>query len=110
MLRIVMGIGLLLALSAPAAADLLRCKNAEGKTIYTDKPELCPGAEPFEPKGEIQTPVRCVYARRSHHAVESPRARPKASASGGRPGGRSASLEAEEARQRAGAREDPGTS
>ncbi len=47
--------GLALLLAAPAAADLLRCKNAEGKMIYTDKPELCPGAKPFEPKGEIQT-------------------------------------------------------
>ena len=60
MLRICITLGLALAVAAPAAGQLLRCKDAEGKTIYTDKPELCPGAEPFEPKGEIQTPVEAA--------------------------------------------------
>lgn len=44
----------LLVCAAPAAADLLRCKGPDGKTIYTDDKSLCPGSEPFEPKGEIQ--------------------------------------------------------
>lgn len=54
------GRGLLLAsavvaLFAPdARAELLRCKGPDGKTIYTDKPALCPGAAPFEPSGSVQ--------------------------------------------------------
>jgi hypothetical protein len=44
-----------LVLAGPAAAELLRCKAADGRMIYTDNPTLCPGAKPFEPKGEVQT-------------------------------------------------------
>jgi hypothetical protein len=36
-----------------ATAELLRCAGADGRTIYTDNPALCPGANPFEPKGEV---------------------------------------------------------
>lgn len=36
-----------------ASAELLRCAGADGRTIYTDNPALCPGANPFEPKGEV---------------------------------------------------------
>jgi len=35
------------------AAELLRCAGADGRTIYTDNPALCPGATSFEPKGEV---------------------------------------------------------
>jgi hypothetical protein len=48
---------LLLAIAwvaASAQADLLRCKGPDGRTIYTDKKALCPGAEPFEPSAELQ--------------------------------------------------------
>ena len=45
----------ILALATPAAAELLRCKAADGRMIYTDNPALCPGAKPFEPKGAVQT-------------------------------------------------------
>jgi hypothetical protein len=43
-----------LALPSAAGADLLRCKGPDGKMIYTDNKALCPGAEPFEPEGEVQ--------------------------------------------------------
>jgi len=36
-------------------ADLLRCTGPDGKTIYTDSKALCPEAEPFEPRGELQS-------------------------------------------------------
>lgn len=63
----------------PAEAELLRCKDAHGKTIYTDKPELCPGAKPFEPKGEIQAaPPRTAPASRGPSALERARERQRA--------------------------------
>lgn len=40
--------------AVPAAADLYRCKDADGKVRYTDDASLCPGAAPHEPKGNIQ--------------------------------------------------------
>jgi hypothetical protein len=39
--------------SGAASAELLRCADANGRTIYTDNPSLCPGADPFQPKGEV---------------------------------------------------------
>ena len=48
------GLAGLLVFAAPAAADLLRCKGPDGKVIYTDKADVCPGADPFEPTGVIQ--------------------------------------------------------
>lgn len=44
----------LAAVAPPARADLLRCIGPDGKMIYTDNKALCPEAEPFEPKGELQ--------------------------------------------------------
>ena len=35
--------------AAPAQAELFRCTGPDGKTIFTDKKDACPGAEPFEP-------------------------------------------------------------
>lgn len=49
--------------ATPGAAELLRCKGPEGKTIYTDDRSLCPGARPFEPKGEVQTDASSPAAR-----------------------------------------------
>jgi hypothetical protein len=44
---------ILTLLAAGAAAELLRCAGADGRMIYTDNPALCPGADPFEPTGEV---------------------------------------------------------
>jgi uncharacterized protein DUF4124 len=48
---------LALALSAlaatPAAAELYRCQDPDGRTIYTDQKDACPGAKPFEPSGQV---------------------------------------------------------
>jgi hypothetical protein len=40
--------------AAPARAELFRCELPDGQTIYTDSKAKCPGADPFEPKGEVQ--------------------------------------------------------
>lgn len=37
-----------------AGAELYRCKGPDGKTLYTDNKALCPGADAFEPQGEVQ--------------------------------------------------------
>jgi hypothetical protein len=42
------------ATARDARADLLRCQGPEGRTVYTDDPAVCPGAEPFEPAGALQ--------------------------------------------------------
>jgi len=42
-------------LASPAGAELFRCTTPDGKTVFTDKKDTCPGAEPFEPSGEIQS-------------------------------------------------------
>jgi hypothetical protein len=45
---------LALALSATAArAELFRCTGPDGKTIFTDQKQNCPGAEPSEPSGVV---------------------------------------------------------
>jgi Domain of unknown function (DUF4124) len=36
-----------------AHADLFRCTGPDGKTVYTDKKQTCPGAEPSEPAGVV---------------------------------------------------------
>lgn len=46
-------VGLALGLTAPVAAELFRCRDADGKTIFTDQKSLCPSAEPFEPSGVV---------------------------------------------------------
>ena len=46
----------LLALALPATAahaELFRCTGPDGKTIYTDQKQMCPGAEPSEPTGVV---------------------------------------------------------
>lgn len=56
--RIASAIALVLGLGYPtlSSAELLRCKDATGKMIYTNNKALCPGAKPFEPRGSVQTP------------------------------------------------------
>ena len=39
----------------PAAADLYRCTQPDGGTVYTNNPATCPGAEKYEPGGRVQT-------------------------------------------------------
>jgi len=49
-------ITLLLALALPASgarAELFRCTGPDGKTIFTDQKQACPGAEPTEPTGVV---------------------------------------------------------
>ena len=36
-----------------ARAELFRCTGPDGKTIYTDQKQACPGAEPSEPSGVV---------------------------------------------------------
>ena len=45
--------GVALAWAAPAEAELFRCRDADGKIVFTDQKSLCPGADPFEPTGEV---------------------------------------------------------
>ena len=43
--------------AAPARAELFRCTGPDGKTIFTDQKETCPGADPFEPSGVVHKAV-----------------------------------------------------
>ena len=60
----------LLFLAGPARADLLRCVGPGGKMIYTDDKSVCPGAKPFEPKGEIQIQTRTSPAAAEGETAE----------------------------------------
>ena len=46
---------LALALARDARADLLRCPGPDGNIIYTDDASVCPGAEPYEPAGQVHS-------------------------------------------------------
>jgi hypothetical protein len=46
---------LVLTLAGDARGDLLRCPGPDGNIIYTDDPSVCPGAEPFEPAGQVHS-------------------------------------------------------
>jgi Domain of unknown function (DUF4124) len=48
-------LALLGLLASPAGAELFRCTTPDGQTVFTDKKGTCPGAEPFEPSGEVQS-------------------------------------------------------
>ena len=41
----------------PRRAELFRCTGPDGKTIYTDQKDSCPGADPFEPSGVVHKAV-----------------------------------------------------
>jgi hypothetical protein len=43
--------------AASARAELFRCTGPDGKTIYTDQKDSCPGADPFEPSGVVHKAV-----------------------------------------------------
>lgn len=43
-----------LALAVPAQAELFKCRNAEGKIVYSD--QRCPNAEDAKPKAEAPSP------------------------------------------------------
>ena len=40
-------------LAGSAHAELFRCKGPDGKTIFTDRKKVCPGADPSEPAGVV---------------------------------------------------------
>jgi Domain of unknown function (DUF4124) len=43
----------LVLLGTAARAELFRCTGPDGKTIFTDQKQNCPGAEPSEPTGVV---------------------------------------------------------
>jgi hypothetical protein len=49
---------------SPVAAEIFKCKGADGKTVYTSDPRVCPGAKPHELKGEMLTVVPSSRAKR----------------------------------------------
>jgi len=56
-----LAVGLAGLVAGPAAAELFRCQGPDGRTIYTDQKDTCPGAKPFEPSGVVPsapTPAR----------------------------------------------------
>jgi len=56
MIGALLGLGVPVFLGAlPLHADLLRCEGPDGRTIFTDDPALCPGAEPYEPSGAVHS-------------------------------------------------------
>lgn len=48
----------------PVGAEIFKCKGADGKTVYTSDPSVCPGAKPHELKTEMQTVVPSSRASR----------------------------------------------
>ncbi|MGH0032825.1 MAG: hypothetical protein ACQGVC_23775 [Myxococcota bacterium] len=67
--------GAVLLAAVPAGAELLRCMGPDGKMIYTDKKEVCPEAEPFEPKGELQVGSTTGEREQREEAASSSRSR-----------------------------------
>ena len=59
------------AVSERASADLFRCRTADGKVVFTDREDACPGAEPHTINAEIQTyvPTPAAVAPQSPSAV-----------------------------------------
>jgi len=45
-----LSLALLLAFAVPAQAELFKCRNAEGKIVYSD--QRCPNADDAKPKAE----------------------------------------------------------
>ena len=58
-------------LAGAAHAELFRCTGPDGKTIFTDKKQTCPGAEPSEPAGVVHRAETPEAAQ--HDAVDGPR-------------------------------------
>src|SRR5687767_6812274 len=48
---------LAMVLGSAAHAELYQCRGPDGKTIYTDQKDTCPGADPFEPSGVVHKAV-----------------------------------------------------
>jgi hypothetical protein len=66
---------LVLGLGAPAQAEIYKCVGADGKTLFTSDPSLCPGAERHVPSGRLervttQPAVRAAPARRPSRSIE----------------------------------------
>ena len=70
--------------AASAQADLLRCNGADGRTIYTDSKVRCPGADAFEPSGQLlrapgpETPAGAASRAPSEDRRDRARARKRA--------------------------------
>jgi uncharacterized protein DUF4124 len=58
------------ALATAAHAELFRCTGPDGKTIYTDQKQTCPGAEASEPAGVVHR----APTPDTHDATSSPAA------------------------------------
>ena len=74
-----LGAAVFVALPEAGHAELFRCKAADGRMIYTDSKALCPGEEPFEPKGELQVaPGTDAAPAAQEHSLAARRARAEA--------------------------------
>ena len=41
--------------SEDASAELFRCQQPDGRVVFTDREDACPGADPYTPVGAVQT-------------------------------------------------------
>jgi hypothetical protein len=68
--------GLALALDAErSAAELFRCTGPDGRTVFTDDKSVCPQAESYEPKAEVQSSGSRPASRAAEPAGEARRDR-----------------------------------
>ena len=54
---VLLGLGVWLGLwvATPGQAELYRCTGPDGKTYFTDRAERCPGAQPHQSSGRVQS-------------------------------------------------------
>jgi hypothetical protein len=62
------------ALATAAHAELFRCTGPDGKTIFTDQKQTCPGAEASEPAGVIQRAETPDASKQNDEGVPASRA------------------------------------
>jgi len=62
--RLILCALLWLLVPSPVGAEIFKCTGADGKTVYTSDPTVCPGAKPHELKTEMQTVVPSSRASR----------------------------------------------
>ena len=53
MLRFFLLLGCVAGFALPASAELFKCRGPDGRMIFTDQKEQCPGADPFTPEAVI---------------------------------------------------------
>jgi len=77
---------LLTVVAAPerVSSDLFRCTTTDGKVVFTDREDACPGAASHTVQAEIQTyvPTPAAVAPRASNAVSRQEGRAAASKSG----------------------------